>query len=205
MKILMYCTKCRPYLTIADVMHNDQNYHTEYATLFNYSKEDAIRCFGDLYNGKIVAECDFEVSKIELHSAYYNYGPAYFTKRQNSFKYFSYTDLLSASCMRDNEMFKYLGNKGGYAIHIRNLHIFDEPKELSDYYSIHDVDGMLLTDKLKKAPQNIQRISLHEWEYGTYNSEDMAILIPIHSEHLCKILNDECSIIVKKKILRGMI
>ena len=92
----------------------------------------------------------------------------------------------------------YLLNKNGYAIHIKNLHIFDEPKELSDYYSEYYVKGIGFTEvKLKKAPQNMC------YCYNIANTK--YALISIHPELLCKILNSECTIIVKKKILKEMI
>lgn len=189
-KLLLYCTKGKKQLVKWEkYMYGENRKNDKFNSL----------------NGKIIGECDFEVSKVELHQAYYNYEPAYFTKRENPFKYFPYTDLLSASCMQDNEMLKYLSYKGGYAIHIKHLHIFDEPKELNEVYSIHNVGGMLLTDKLKKAPQNMQRISLKEWEYGTYNPNDIAILISIHPEWLCKILNGEKTIEIRKKVLKEML
>ena len=187
-KLLLYCTKGKPYLKRRNQSILDNG-------IDKYIQSQEI-----MLNGKIVAECDFEVSDIELHLAYSDYcRPVYFTKRKEPFKYFSYTDLLNTSCMEDNEIFRYLGHNGGKAIHIENLHIFDKAKELSEFYSIHDIGGMLLTDKLTKAPKNMQRISLNEWEYGTYNSKDIAVLLPIHPELLCKILNGKCTIIIKRK------
>lgn len=114
------------------------------------------------------------------------------------------------SCLTPNDLLDYLGYKNdgydvGYAIHIKNLHIFDEPKELNEVYSIHDVGGMLLTDKLKKAPSNMQYISLKEWEYGTFNPNDVAILTSISSECLCKILNGEKTIEIRKVVLKEML
>ena len=188
-KLLLYCTKSKKQLVKWEKYMYGEN-----------RKSDK---FNSL-NGKIVGECDYEVSEVELKYAAY-FGPLYITKRENPFKYFSHTDLLKASCMQDNEILMYLRNNNGYAIHIKNLRIFDEPKELNEVYSIHNVGGMLLTDKLKKAPQNMQRISLKEWEYGTYNPNDIAILMSIYPEWLCKILNGEKTIIIKKKVLKGML
>lgn len=192
MKLLLYCTKSKPYLVYGCI----NKYILSYGYDTTYSEE--IKNNLDCFNGKIVAECDFEVSKIELHQCYYNYGPAYFTKRKTPFRYFSYTDLLSASCMQDNEMLKYLGNKGGYAIHIKNLHIFDEPRKLSDYYS-YNINGKPNTPakSVRKAPQNMMKV--FEWSGDDY------ILISIRPEWLCKILNGEKTIEIRKKVLKEML
>lgn len=148
-------------------------------------------------NGKIVAECDYIVEEISP-SIYEMFAGFVYSNPQEE-------DRLKGAYLSAEEMYLYLQDKKGYAIHIKNLHIFDEPKEPNEVYSIHNVGGMLLTDKLKKAPQNMQRISLKEWEYGTYNPNDIAILISIHPEWLCKILNGEKTIEIRKKVLKEML
>ena len=211
MKLLLYCTKGKPYLNDYRSMEGCNEF-----VLMN-------KPYNNL-NGKIVAECDFEVSKIELHPTHYNYGPAYFTKRQKPFKYFSYLDLLLVSCLQDNEMLKYLGNKGGYAIHIKNLYIFDEPKELKDLESKREVHqcihgNSIIDEELEipiKAPQNMMRVKLRKSYCDgipvsnddiNANEETLEdyILISIQPQWLCKILNGEKTIEVRKKVLRGML
>ena len=180
MKLLLYCTKAKPYLNDYRLMEGCNQYVVMSRPL-------------NAFNGKIVAECDFEVSKIELHQCFYNYGPAYFTKREKPYKYFSYDDLLEASCLKDNEMIKYLGKKGGYAIHIKNLHIFDESKPLQLYSSIQEE-----YKAIEKAPQNMCNAYYDE---GTIHY----ILISIRPEWIVKILNGEKTIEVRKKIIKEMI
>lgn len=222
MKLLLYCPKSKPYLYFENDLGEDE-YGMIYDSQWLLTTDS---CFNKDYavNGKIVAECDFEVSKIELHPACYNYGPAYFTKRQKPFKYFSYLGLLLASCMKDNEMLKYLSNKGGYAIHIKNLYIFNEPKELKDLEpkrEIHQcIHGNLIIDEELeipiKAPQNMMRVKLRKSYYNgipvsnddiNANEETLEdyILISIHPEGLCKILNGEKTVELRKQILKGMI
>ena len=41
--------------------------------------------------------------------------------------------LSKGSCLTQNDLRRYLGDKTGYAWHIDNLVIFDKPKELKDY------------------------------------------------------------------------
>ena len=197
LKLLFYCPKSKPYMTIADVMHNDQNFHTEYATLFNYSKEDAVECFGELYNGKVVAECDFEAEKItyrETDKNNYSFGTKTLTP----------DELLYKSCLTILELCKYIGSnknwaKGDYgkAIHIKNLNIYDEPKELSDYYKKYGNIYTVYYMPLVNAPQNIM--------YVYDSSGNKYILISIHPKQLCNILNEKQTIIIRKKVLKEMI
>ena len=53
----------------------------------------------------------------------------------------SFSDFLDKCCLGYFELKDYLNMENGYAIHIGDLEIFDEPKELSEF-------------KRKKAPQN---------------------------------------------------
>ena len=184
MKLLLYCTKSKPYMTIADVMHNDQNFHTEYATLFNYSKEDAVRCFGELYNGKVVAECDFEVEE---------FVNPYFPKGSFVTHSITYEKFLEQSCLTENELKKYINNGNrGYAIHIENLNIFDEPRELKTLYQYSHYNTCI-----KNTPKNMMNCYDADGEHK--------ILISFHPEGLCKILNGEKTIEIRKKVLKEML
>ena len=114
------------------------------------------------------------------------------------------------SCLTHYELENYLGSKAGgeivgYAIHIKNLHIFDKPKELKEVYKIENVGGMLFTKPLINAPQNMMRVSVNHWDYATYEPNDVHILISIRPEWLCKILNGEKTIEVRKKVLKEML
>lgn len=42
-------------------------------------------------------------------------------------------NMLENACLSGEELYKYLGEKGGYAIHITKLETFDKPKEISDF------------------------------------------------------------------------
>lgn len=53
----------------------------------------------------------------------------------------SFSDFLDKCCLCYLDFKSYLNLKNGYAIHISDLEIFDEPKELSEF-------------KRKEAPQN---------------------------------------------------
>lgn len=42
-------------------------------------------------------------------------------------------DLLDWSCLTENQLLDYIGNKDGYCWHISNLVIYDKPRELSEF------------------------------------------------------------------------
>ena len=188
MKLLLYCTKAKPYLTMT----------TDFVSFRRFDCYD--RDFGCL-NGKIVAECDFEVEEIEKgygihHTSFDEEG--YF---DDFYDYMTKTIdediLLKRSCLNVVELETYNPN---YVIHIKNLHIFDEPRELSDYLNNKYWNSHFGNDRVSKAPQNMMRVyKLKDIEWEEY------ILISIQPQWLCKILNGEKTIEVRKKVLKEML
>lgn len=189
MKLLLYCTKAKPYLYRRD----DDNF--ELSNKLNSEDINDYKKYYGLNNGKIVAECDFEVEKIHK---FYCCG---FIVNTNTM---CYRELLGKSCLSDEEISNYSPN---YAIHIKNLHIFDEPKELNDYYSQNQVDFIeeselwRLKKGVSKAPQNMQKVYKYSFKDCKLNKY---ILISIKPEWLCKILNGEKTIECRKRILKEM-
>jgi predicted transcriptional regulator len=192
MRMLLYSTKANKYERLVRDEHYGKPFYLCGAITENFES----------LNGKIVAECDYECEHL------YN---AYDVIDDNAFHYFD-TDslkekeLIERSCVSNLELEKYFGKSNGYAIHIKNLHIFDEPKELSEVYSMKDIGGgLLVTEPLKKAPQNMMRVSLYKWNYAGANFDDIRILISIRPEWLCKILNKEKTIEVRRVVLKEML
>ena len=182
MKLLLYCTKAKPYLYgMYSGFESKYGYHTTNDK--NVSKEHTV------LNGKIVAECDFEVEEIKPCISPIDKKPyAYMTKTLERW------DILEASCLTFDKLDNYLKPKfSGYAIHIKNLNIFDKPRELSDYKGNSKGNFFKI---IEKAPQNMQMV-LNE------KLED-CILISIRSQWLCKILNGEKTIECRKKVLKEM-
>ena len=195
MKLLLYCTKAKPYLAKMEYskVNVDNGEITWYQQYGITTLKEEIQLFGysDILNGKIVAECDFEVEEIEK-----GYGT-----RHTSFDEEGYFDdfydyitktidediLLKRSCLNIVELEIYNPN---YAIHIKNLHIFDEPKELNEYGMDFPISPIV------KAPQNMM--------YANGIGERY-ILISIQPQWLCKILNGEKTIEVRKKVLKEML
>ena len=194
MKLLLYCTKAKPYL-VRDIRTN------KWSIIENVKKDWLISNNKTaIHNGLILAECDFEVEEIKYHFGYYNMGDWFE----------SY--ILENACLTHNELDDYLqaskdydekkiAKTCGYGIHIKNLHIFDEPKELDDYYTIPKKMNTFcgisyVSVNLEKAPQNMMWV---------LDDEEKKILISIRPEWLCKILNGEKTIEVRKKVLKEMI
>ena len=192
MKLLLYCTKAKPYLFNQNIY---EFYESKYITSTHkfHEKQDY------LLNGKIIAECDFEVEEIEkvvddTLCAYW-----YETKKLTEI------EVLKKSCLMDYELDDYLGGKNGYAIHIKNLHIFDEPKKITAYHCKTNKNDELCLNGgcgykfFYKAPQNMMKVYDHWGKGNEY------VLISIRPEWLCKILNGEKTIEIRKKVLKEMI
>ena len=197
-KILLYCTKAKNKY---DRLVRDEHYGKPFY-LYGAITEN----FESL-NGKIVAECDFEVERIYEKFSEFDMDAWFETET------LCCEELYSKSCLNFCDISNYLLNCiGGYAIHIKKLHIFDEPKELSDYY--YSKKGVFRT--LGKAPQNM----MYAQEVVPFKEEHLIkgvlqefrgnrvneyILISIQPQWLCKILNGEKTIEVRKKVLKEML
>lgn len=194
MKYLIYCTKAKPYL--AKEKWNTTDKPNKWITT-NLKKMDWAF---DFVNGKIVAE--FECDKVEdIWFECEPLGTMYFTIEE--------PDIRIKSCLTEEELLKYLGyyNKG-YAIHIKNLKVFEKPLELKEVFTKQKCEKCLYKNckyyengicrlcQLTKAPQNMC--------YCYYNNE-LCCLISIRPKWVCKILNGEKTIEVRKKVLKGML
>lgn len=193
-KALLYCTKKTPYLVKDDyTFKNKTIYYTHY-------KEPG--SWGLTFNGKILAECEVETEEIRL-SAYSDYEDKIYLFDTPTL---TNDELTEKSWLCNDKLDEYLINEKGYALHISNLFIFENPVELSDYNVDNSADygsfGWAFEDNeritpLKKAPQNMMRV------YDKFDNE--YILISVRSEWLCKILNGDKTIEVRKKVLKEML
>ena len=195
-KLLLYCTKAKPYLEFKQIprtlMEIDNSFEG-YRCSWKRTEDDP----DFQINGKIVAECDYEV---EVCDTSYHCIDFRTSTRLDGIS------RLDKSCLTSEQLLNYVKGKNlFYAIYIKNLHIFDEPKELSDYYKIEDVGGMLFTKTLTNAPKNMMRVSVNHWEYATYNLDDIRIIIPVSSQEMCRIANKEQTILVRKVVLKEML
>ena len=189
MKVLLYCTKKAPYLVKDDFpLENEPIYFTHY--------KEAGSC-GLPLNGKIVAECEVETEEIRL-SEYPYYDDCSIALFDTPT--LTNDELLDKSCLHHNELNDYLIGQKGYALHISNLKIFDKPKRCQDdfLYQRKIEPNFYNVEYFRKAPQNMMKVID---AYG----DDEYILISIKPEWLCKILNGEKTIEVRKKVLKEML
>lgn len=203
-KALLYLTKAKPYLvqSLAKPMHTlDAN------NPYNFNWKVVKKGFSnDRLNGKIVAECEVETE--ELTQLGCGEPMLFTTKTLDSL------EVCKRSCLKTEELSDYLYNQDkdskGYALHISNLKIFDKPLELKDTYTRECVwnkcsrceygkDGKIncctIDIPLSRAPQNMMWV----WYKG-----ERYVLISIQSKWLCKILNGEKTIEIRRKVLNCM-
>lgn len=209
MKLLLYCCK-QPH----KLFNTDRGF-----VLSDFGLGDAYKD-KTLLNGKIVAECDYEVEEIKLIEA-----PEYAGSEDVCMFFETNTlneyNLCKKSCLNEEQLNRYLDlykekDVYGYAIHIKNLHIFDEPKELNEYitkqcqyakcstckYGKNNINCSTIDTPITKAPQNM----MYAYNYSFLKSElEKYIIISIQPQWLCKILNGEKIIEVRKIVLKGML
>lgn len=150
---------------------------------YDLLKDNTNKCL----NGKVVAECEIECERLIL-------GLLPFTR----------FDILKESCLSFEQLCEYTPHLSFHALHISNLKIFDRPMELSEFKTRHypQFAGMVRNKThyelkpLTNAPQNMMWVWLEDTQY---------CLISIRPEWVCKILNGEKTIEVRKKVLKGML
>lgn len=115
-KVYMYCTKGKSYL-----YKNPNNGELFLDSNGGYRGGD----YEDRYlTGKVIGE--FICDKVD------------FVKYEGS-RYIINNDLVytngiaAKSCLGYSDMYKYLRNKNGFALHISDLKIYDKPKKLSEF------------------------------------------------------------------------
>jgi len=179
MKLLLYCTKAKPYIT----QGNDGSVYPSCVI------SDGIKDWH--LNGKIVAECDFEVEEIKPCISPIDKKPyAYMTRALERW------ELVEHSCLSFEQLDDYLKGEKGYAIHIKDLHIFDKPRFIQDYSKNENPYNYI-----ENAPQNM----CYAYDVKSFNNFEKSILISIRPEWLCKILNGEKTIEVRKRVLKEML
>lgn len=126
--VYIYCTKDQGYNGENQIVRNIKTKeYSIWGDLESYNAND-IRSG---YNGLVLARfwCD-KVSVVERYCGTFIPIDGYTTFLD---KRYSYQGLKEATCLNDEEIFKYLGHKNGYAIHISKLEVFDKPKELKEF------------------------------------------------------------------------
>ena len=187
LRVLLYCTKAK-----------GKNYYLRKLPNGRYCLS---RDKGESLNGKIVAVHDYELEEVRVMTQ--------FTLEKSWHVYLTPNlepdELKERSCLTSSMLDKY---KPNYAIHIENLYKFIKPKELKDLYikgSYHNAEQMF-TDEIqingewfhpmKTAPQNMCYV------YGRDGVK--YVLISVHPEWLCLILNELKDVELRRKVLKEM-
>lgn len=177
-KALIYCTK----------ELNKGAYLVNYFGYRFVKMEENEKANFDILNGKIACECEVETEELLTNTFLYKT------------KTLSFSELCERSCFDFDKFYKYLGNIKGYALHISNIKVFDKPRELKEcYYYNSNFDYLL------KAPQNMC-YAFEPIQFDEINIDmRRLVLISVRPQWLCKILNGEKDIEVRRKVLKGMV
>ena len=183
-RVILGCKDVKPYL-----LYNPEIDNNKPSRLLETGIDKTIyNCLkGDALNGKILIQCDVEIEEI-IKTNY----DRIITGRETTME-----DLLENSCLTYDELDNYLKPDWkntdmfmhcGYAIHLKNIDILEEPRGVSecDQYirpALH----------LKHLPKNMCECYNY---YGWWN-----ILITLTPQEMCNVLNGEQTIIVRKEIL----
>ena len=203
MKLLLCCKKTKPYLfeTVECLKDVCEEYYT-----YNDNKylEDKT------LNGKVVVECDFEVEEIKVGSGYsVGFGGVEFIRTDT----LQLCELLQKSCLSLGQLKSRIQKDGngefygyqGYAIHIKNLHIFDEPKKLSEFgradikHTTRDIISFMTSKSIPKYVGALIKMTV------VYDGWERKVIMPISSEEMCRILNKQQTIILRRTILKEVL
>ena len=159
--VYLYCTKGKPYLVnFGDYEHPYKAGGIELGfDLKNIEGHEAT-----ILNGKVVAKCVFSEVK-ELKWGRW-VGQEIFSYRGWNYEH---DELLTKTCLTNEQLQNYGDNKKIYLHHISNLEIFDTPKELGEFYVLDKAetkryDGLCKVYKpITKAPQSWCYVEEFKW------------------------------------------
>lgn len=190
-KLLLYCTVAKPYL-YGCYSESDGDVGTiggfGYDTSYCPKEDEDCKDRTINLNGKIVAEAECDLVEIIDW-----WGITEFCTSS-----LCYDELQKKACISDKQFYDYLfpKQKTGYAIYLKNVKPFEEPKKLSEYFKIDRYEKgriPLITGNLEKSSQNMC--------YAMDEDQQLYVVIFIRAEWLSKILNREKTIEVRTSIL----
>lgn len=224
-KILLYCTKGKPYLSkeIIDPPFIENEFCLNARQNIDHNR---------VLNGKIVAQCECEkvepfncccvpyckennlgyelfvdngVYKVEWkeninlrhEEKRYNKPENYkddgvvFERKDRYIDTMLKNDDLEKAKITPQELLDYIGlGNDGYALYLSNVKVLNNPLQFEKDFIYKDYKSNAL---ITKAPQNMCNV------YDRFGNH--YVLISIQPQHLCKILNGEKTIEIRKSIL----
>lgn len=129
-KAYIYCTKGKPYLYRVD---DDDNF--ELTNTLRPKVDGYVKDYNE-QNGKVIGEfiCD-KVDEYNFHNGLVEFNSMGLPSRIYS-SYFILTDDYKSMCLSYDEVKNYGNGKTLYGWHISDLKIYDEPRKLSEFYTI---------------------------------------------------------------------
>lgn len=220
-KLLLYCTKSKPYLCYDDIQE-------KWAICNNLEQ-----CDHTYFNGDIVAMCDCDlVEEIECVCLIDKYCDEYklfldngiykvdwkkqfveepwFANRGSvaffrSYQYFSKmlkNNDLKKICLTPQELLDYIKlGRNGYLLHLSNIKVLtsDEKNRFGSFDCLSSKSEEF--KPVTHAPQNMMKVYYGD---GDVLNQEKYILLSIQPEWLCKILNGRKTIEVRRKILNKL-
>lgn len=183
-KILLYCTKGKPYLW----QERDENNNK----LNNFLTSNIFGKIVNFLNGKIVAECECEKVE-EIHiiiEKTFGEEIKYYIYDEDLENFYREDCVEKETCLKCNEISNYLNKGRGYFLHLSNVKVFDKPLSFDKDYIYKDYKT---NSVLTKAPQNMCNV------YDRFGNK--YILISVQPQHLVNILNGKKTIEIRKSIL----
>ena len=199
-KMLIFCKKSKPILTRFRGKYNlgstDKNINDFWHGEYNPNNVE------EVLNGRIVLECDYDVEEIKWNTT--DWVDNFLTTKSMSEE-----ELRKRSCVNGRDLREYFeicydsisNSIVGYAIHIKNLNVFEKSKGLNSYHSSKG-----LTQNLKSTPRDYSY--MYDYKKGSDNSKifsERYIFLQVTSEEMYRILKGEQTVVVKKRIIKPML
>lgn len=207
-KLVLCCSKVKPYL-YANISALEEPLNINIKDVF-FTTYDTNNYKRTPLNGKVIVECDVEIEKIFFQcqkdkTGWTNYGYKTDSLKNSELyakSYRSFSLLDDYFCGREHNQ------KVGYAIHIKNLHIYEKARELDEFekgnlpeldFTDNFVDDNYyeLTRVLKTPSSAIKVRDMKDYQYKFLLSRD--------SFELSRILNGKQTVIVVKKLPKKML
>ena len=196
MKLLLYCSKKGPQLVKHNNGFNINNLNKCNWELKEYEEIEV--------NGKIVAECDFKFEKVYFMS---NSRDLWWGTEK--------TDISKDSGLTPKEIAKYYNKLHGYIVRVKNINVFEEPKEINCYMKrtpklVSDIICDSCTDfgsDCKTCPDyyeyyNLDRVPTRMTYCYSEKVGEEYIFMSVDSKRLRKLLNGEISVLLCKTVLK---
>ena len=198
MKVLIYCTKAKPYLVRLD------DYATEHYNNNNRymitNKQDVKELSLPILNGKVVASFELgRVDRIKPAMNIFNEGLNDINIYLNETEWvlpINESDYLNKTCLTKKEIIEYSQGKPLYAWHIDDLKVFDEAIELGELKFATQwektEEGLEFeVREVTKAPRSFMYV---------YYQGEKCLLLSVKSKWVEKILNGEKTIEIRKSV-----